>query len=436
MTNSARTLLIIGGLDETVATAKRLGLRVLLVQHPTKVTAEQGRLADVVRVLDYTDWSALEPVVRDLHEAPGFAAALSLTEPGLEAAGRINDMFDLGGTGYEVVHRFRDKAAMRRHLAGRDPAAVAAAPLRDLADMAAFAERHGYPFVVKPTDATASIAVFRVQCPADADLVWSTVEHLRGTRTDRISSLFVLRDFLMEEYVHGPEYSVESFSSAGRHVVVTVTEKFTEEGHFAELGHAVPARIDERRWEEVCACVGRFLDLMGLRDGVCHTEVRIDRDGPRIIESHNRFGGDAIPELVRGAYGVDLTELAVGGPFGLVPDLPDRPVARAGASSRFIVGEPGRVVSVDGVDRARAQDGVLAVRITARPGDEVRTLRDNWDRLGLVAVTGADTTAAINRAADVVDDTVAITVARAGGDTYRARVADIGGRAAMVVASA
>jgi hypothetical protein len=234
---------------------------------------------------------------------------------------------------------------------------------------------------------------------------------------------------MMEEYIDGPEYSIESFSFAARHVVVTITEKFTDADHFAELGHAIPARLPEPVWAEVRAAVGHFLDLMGFTDGVCHTEVKLSARGPVVVESHNRYGGDAIPDLVLGAYGIDLTTLAVGWPFGLVDELPDRPVPRAGACTRFIVGDPGRVVSVDGAERARTRPGVLALRITAKPDDTVRSLRDNWDRLGLVAVTGADTGAAIRNGADLIRDAIRIPILGPDGVTrpaYAAAVAEHG----------
>jgi biotin carboxylase len=420
------TLLLVGANDEAVRKAKELGLHVLLLQYPGKVTAEQEELADLIRVVDYTDWAAVEPVVKELRETPGFAVAHSLTEPGLENAARVNDLFALGGTGFEVTRRFRDKLAMRRHLAGHDPLAVAAAPLDHAGDLAAFGSRHGYPFIVKPTDATASIGVFRVDRPEDTGRVWDAVERLRGTRTDRVSTLFVLRDFLMEEYVEGPEFSVEAFSFAGRHVVVAITEKFVDPEHFAELGHAVPARLETRAQDRICAGVGRFLDRVGLRDGVTHTEVRLGARGPVVIESHNRVAGDAIPELVRGAYGIDLTKYAFGWPFGLVTALSGRPEAHAGASTRFVVSGPGRVESIDGVDKAVELDDVLAVRISAKPGDVVHALRDNWDRLGLVAVTGRDTTAAIERGAELIRDTLQIRVATDDGESRLAHVAEVG----------
>lgn len=423
--NPDTTLLLVGANDEAVRKAKELGLHVLLLQHPSKLTAEQEELADLTRVVDYTDWAAVEPVARELRQTPGFTVALSLTEPGLENAGRINDLFDLGGTGFDVTRRIRDKWAMRQHLAELDPAAVGAAPLHHREDLDAFGARHGYPFIVKPTDATASIGVFRVEGPEDAERVGAEVERLRGTRTDRVSTLFVIQDFLMEEYVDGPEYSVESFSFAGRHVIVAITEKFVAPDCFAELGHAVPARLEVPAQEQVRESVSRFLDLIGIRDGVCHTEVRISARGPAVIESHNRVAGDAIPELVRGAYGIDLTTYALGWPFGLVPELPDRPEAHAGASTRFLVSGPGRVESVDGVDEALRQEGVLDIRITAKPGDTVRSLRDNWDRLGLVAVTGPDATAAIRRGAELIRDTIEIRVVGDDGETRLAHVAEL-----------
>ncbi|GAA4823211.1 ATP-grasp domain-containing protein [Streptomyces ziwulingensis] len=424
--NRDRTLLLVGANDETVQKAAALGLHVLLLQHPSKLSAEQERLADRTLVLNYTDWDEVRPAAEELWTAPGFGAALSLTEAGLENAGRINDLFGLGGTGYEVAKRIRDKWAMRLHLAGLDPAAVAAAPLLKREDLDAFAARHGFPFIVKPADGTASLGVFRVGAPEDADRVWAEVERLRGTRTDRISTLFVLQDFLMEEYVDGPEFSVETFSFAGRHVVVAITEKFVDPRHFAELGHAVPARLDPAAAEQVRERVGGFLDLVGIRDGVCHTEVRIGARGPAVIESHNRVAGDAIPELVRGAYGIDLVTYALGWPFGLVPELPGPPAAKAGASTRFLVGDPGRVESVSGVEEALSRTDVLDVRLSVAPGDAVRALKDNWDRLGLVAVTGPDATTAIRRGAELIRDTVEIRIARDGGGSARARVAETG----------
>jgi biotin carboxylase/MFS family permease len=422
MSTDRRTLLLVGGTDDHVRKAKALGLRVVLLQHPTKSTPVQAETADEHVLVDYTDWPVLRALVEENRRAWDFDAVLSLTEAGVENAARLSDLYGGAGTPHAVTALLRDKAAMRRHLAANDPDALGARLLRTRGDLEDFGARYGHPFVVKPTAATASFGVFRVDSPDDVDAVWSKVSALRGRSTDRGSTLFTVEEFLMEEFVDGPEFSVESFSAAGRHVIVAVTEKFVEPATFTELGHVVPARLGPEDEDAVRACVTRFLRTVGLTDGTCHTEVRLGARGPVVIESHNRAGGDAIVNLVEAAYGVDLVSLALARPFGLAGELPDRPEARAGASTRFLVADPGTVVSVAGAQEAARADGALVVRVTAEPGRTVRGLQDNWDRLGLVAAEGADATAAIEQAARVAE-ALRIDVRGTDGTVRPARLA-------------
>lgn len=420
------TLLLIGSNDEVIDKAKALGLRVVLCQHPNKITARQRQLADELHAVDFTDWAALEPLVRRVRQLTGFTVAISLTEAGVENAARVNDLFGLGGASHEVVRLTRDKWAMRQHLAKTDPDAVPASRLTSQQDLAAFGSRYGYPFIVKPVDATASFAVFRVDSPAQLPTVWEAVERLRGTNIERSQYPFRINEFVIEEFIDGPEFSVESFSFGGRHVIVAVTEKFVEAASFTELGHVLPARLAPEQEDGIRLAVSRFLDHLGLRDGVAHTEVRVGARGPAVIETHNRPGGDAIPDLVQGAYGIDLISYALGWPFGLVAELPNRPEPARAASTRFLVSPVrGVIESVSGVTEARAHPEVLNIQLTAKAGDPVRPVRDNWDRLGLVAVTGPDPEAAMERGAQIARELLAIRITAEDRSEHLARVAEI-----------
>jgi biotin carboxylase len=418
-----KTLLLVGGTDDIVRKAKALGLRVLVLQHPQRITEAPCPSADVLRIVDYTDLAAVEAVARELHRSPGFAAAVSFNEPALEAAGHVNDLFGLGGTGLAVTRRMRDKRAMRRALAGTGLAPVGAAPLVRPGDIDSFADRYGYPLIVKPADGTASYGVFRLNGPRDAESVWQRVTALRGRRMEHATMPLAVGDFLIEQYVDGPEYSVECFSFAGRHVLIGITEKLTADEHFAELGHLLPARLDEHARTAVRAAVSGLLDAVGLRDGLSHTEVRLGPDGPAIIETHNRHGGDGIDRLVHGVYGIDLASYAVGWPFRLVPELPDRPVPARGACTVMLTAGPGQVESITGAGDLAAEPDVLAFQLWVKPGDTVRPLRDNWDRLAMVVVTGADAGAAYRRAGQLVRDTLSIQVREADGTVRPARIA-------------
>jgi biotin carboxylase len=180
-----KTLLLVGHKTETVRRAKALGLHVVLLQHKSKLDREQLELADVTFLVDYTKWSVVRPLVEAVHRIWGVDAALSLTEPGLDIAGRINDLLGLGGTSFEVSHRLRDKWVMRRHLAAMGQATIGAALVSDRESLAAFGADHGYPFIVKPTDMTAGWGVLPVAGPGDVDRVWGDVQHLRETGVTR-----------------------------------------------------------------------------------------------------------------------------------------------------------------------------------------------------------------------------------------------------------
>ncbi|MFV0457618.1 MAG: ATP-grasp domain-containing protein [Actinomycetales bacterium] len=418
------TLLLVGGTDETLVTAADLGIRVLLLQHPSKITDVQRDAAHQVQVLDFVDWQHVAPAAANWWRQVGFDAVLSLTEPGLENAGRLNDLYRTGGTGYQVAHRFRDKQAMRAHLADDPRLAVRSRTVTTRADLWACPDALGYPFIVKPSDGTASLGVRIVHSPDDLEDAWQHIRRLRGSRTDRVSTLFVLGDFVAEEYLPGPEYSVEAFSFAGRHVVVSVTEKLCSPGSFTELGHLVPGRIAAAQRAEVTATVQDFLTAMGLRDGVSHTEVKVGPSGVRVVEGHNRPAGDAIPSLVRAAYDVDLIRLSLAWPFGLAPALAESPRPRGGACTRFLVGEPGRVARICGSGDLGAEPGVITWQLTTEEGATVRPLADNWDRLGLLAVRAGTASAAYRQAADVLSRNLRVEIVTSEGRLSHARLAE------------
>jgi biotin carboxylase len=409
-------LLVVGGRHDTVRKAAGLGLRVVVLQHKDHFSAATAALADAVILADYTDWPTVEPLVAAAHKVYGFTAAVSLTEPALEVAGRINDMFGLGGTSYATAHLLKDKLAMRRHLAAAGGVAAAASvPAEEIVSeesLRDFGARYGYPFVVKPADAAGSVGVQRVGEPGQVPRAWAAIVGLRARTDLRQQTFLTVGRHLAETYVEGPEYSVEAFSFDGRHVVVAVTEKLTEDGSFVELGHAEPARVDPGVEARMVRVTEALLDAVGLRDGASHTEVKLSPDGPVIIEGHNRVGGDRIVDLLELAYGVDFELLTVAWPFRLAEPLAGRPPAACAAATLFLTPPPGTVREVAGVEEVRAHPGVFAADVTVRAGDVVRA-GSNWDRAGQIVVTAPDTGAALALCEDLAAR-IQITVSSSG----------------------
>ncbi|MBA0051707.1 ATP-grasp domain-containing protein [Streptomyces sp. AJS327] len=384
------SILIVGGRPETLLKARRLGLRTLSLQHMDRLLPAHAEAADALFLVEYGDWEQTRPLIESAHRAYGFSRVVSLAEQCMVTVGRINDLLGLPGTSEEVALLFKDKLAMRRRMAERGVPTVAAETVEDATGIRKFGAEHGYPVVLKPIGSTGSRGVEIIESEEAVEAAWTRTWEL-SQRTDLVfGKFFPVGDrFLVEEYVGGPEYSVESCSFDGRHSVVGIVEKHTR--GVVEMGHAVPARISAESDAEITDHVCDFLDAMGLRDGVAHTEIKVGPNGPRVIESHDRISGDRIFDLVLGAYDIDLELYAVGAPFGLLPELPRRPRAVGAAATRFLTAEPGKVVGFHGTDEVLAHPSLIDLDISVKVGDTAPVVRDNLDRSGQVLVRGADT---------------------------------------------
>ncbi|WP_406727111.1 ATP-grasp domain-containing protein [Streptomyces sp. GD-15H] len=390
---SAERVLIIGGRIDNVRKAVEQGLGVVYLQQPGQFTPEHASLVDAAFLVDFADWSVVEPVVTAAHKAYGFSRVATTGEAGVEVAGRINDLLGLGGVSYDVAKLLRDKLSMREHLARVGATTVSAAEVTDRAALEAFGAAHGYPFIVKPVDGIASLGIQLVRGPEEVAAAWERIVELRGS-DHQFVRFFPMDRFVAESYVQGPEFSVEAFTFEGRHVIVALTEKLTH-GNFVEAGHVIPARIDAADERAIEAAVVEFLDAVGVVHGPTHTELRLSPDGPRVIESHNRPGGDRIRDLVEAAYGFDMEAYTVAWPCDGLPAPTERPALLRAAATRFLTAEPGVVSRTEGAEEARALEGVLDVDLSVSVGDEVGALRSSWDRIGQVIAVGGDADAAL-----------------------------------------
>ncbi|MEV6328788.1 ATP-grasp domain-containing protein [Streptomyces sp. NPDC051909] len=391
---STKRLLLIGGYTDHLLKAARAsgGAEIVWCQFPEEIRPEHADLASEIFPVDFTDWEQLRPVVEKAYEQGAFDAVVSLTEPGLDPAARVNDLLGLGGTGYEVSHRFTDKWLMRRRLAeaaAPGAAVVGAELVTDRDGMAEFGARYGYPFIVKPTSGTASFGVVKVNGPEEVEGAWQEVCRLRDSGHPLIGAYDIDR-FIMEEFVEGPLCSAEAFSFDGHHVVMAITEAITEESNHVHVGHVMPARLTPELEAAVVRATCEFLDALGYRDGASHTEFKLSPRGPVIIESQNRVGGALLTDMVESVYGTSPQELAFSWALGLVPPMTERPAGRGGAASWLIVAEPGRVREVRGLDEVRGAASTLGVDLWVGPGDVIRSFDGQWDGLGHVA-SRADT---------------------------------------------
>lgn len=125
---------------------------------------------------------------------------------------------------------------------------------------------------------------------------------------------------LVEEYIPGREFSVESLSFRGKHQVIQITDKENSgPPHFVELGHHQPSTVDDAVKARIMECIGKILDSVGFTDGASHVEMKYDPDTDRLflIEINCRGGGDHISDTLVGLstdcdYSKEIIDIALG----------------------------------------------------------------------------------------------------------------------------
>lgn len=162
-----------------------------------------------------------------------------------------------------------------------------------------------YPVIVKPTDRSGSRGITRVECEEE---LYPAILRAIGQSFEKKA--------IVEEYIEGAEYSVETISYQGKHTLLAITKKYTTgDPHYIEVGHLEPAPLSMQLKEKVKETVFAALDALKVEYGAGHSELRIDGKGNvRIIEIGSRMGGDCI--------GSDLVPLSTEQDFvGMVVDV-------------------------------------------------------------------------------------------------------------------
>jgi len=162
-------------------------------------------------------------------------------------------------------------------------------------------ELKDFPYIVKPVDSSASRGVVEVH----------DSEQLKEAVT-AACELSRSGNAIVESFIYGKEFSVETLTQNGETHIIQITEKLTrgeDKGYFVEDTHIEPARISEIEAEAIRKEVLRAAKAVGVDNCPTHTEIKLWDSKPYIIEMACRLGGDYITsDLVPLSTGISMME--------------------------------------------------------------------------------------------------------------------------------
>lgn len=299
----------------------------------------------------------------------------------------------------EAVRAVKDKADLRARMAAFAPVRFAVA--HTLSEAQAALDVTGLPAVFKPRALGGSAGVRLVTSSDEVSAAFADAATARiGSTRSRYDGV------LIEEYVDGPEFSVDSVTANGVTTPVLVAEKHTGLApYFEETGHVVPEAPGSLP-PGTLELIRQAHVVAGLDNVVSHAEVRASPGGPRLIELNARLGGDLIPYLGMLASQVDLPGAAAQIALGQVPVI--RPAPSGAAAVRFIY--PGQDIRFTAAVLRRDDSDYPGLRLfhdLAHAGQELRLPpRGYMSRLAAIVVSGASRAECIARLDAVASDVI------------------------------
>ena len=317
------------------------------------------------------------------------AAVVAADTPMLVLAAAVAARMGLPHNPVDAVLNATDKTRQRQRWA----AAGVAQPKFEIVPAAApegairqAAEAVGFPCVVKAVSLSASQGILRADDQAAAVTAARRIRQvLAAARRPATEPL------LVEEYLPGPELSIDGLLAGGDLTVTAVFDKpHTPDGPtFEETLLVTPSRLPGPVLRAAIRTAGHAARTLGLTGGPVHAELRIgDRGGqarPAMLELAARSIGGLCSRALRFPGGKTLEELVLANALGQpAPTLGDDDPARPSGVFMLPVPRPGVLRAVYGCASAAAVPGITGLTITIPVGQRVLPLPDGDRYLGFI----------------------------------------------------
>ncbi|MBK0372954.1 ATP-grasp domain-containing protein [Streptomyces sp. RB110-1] len=308
--SGAGSVVVLGGRSEReFAIVRELGYRVVLVDEQVPWHCMPWVDAHVDVALD--DREAVADAIRAELQGEAPVAVLTHTEPRLPLMAYLSRLLVDRPRGLDeaAASNCRDKWRTRTVLSEAGLPVPRFALVTTVEEAVAAADGIGYPVIVKPRDGAGA---FGVRCCSDERELSSALGALFDAPAGPLGGA------LVEEYVDGPEYAVQTLTQKAETSVLSVfRQRMTSPPVFVELGYEHPSGLPPAELDELEALVGDVLATLGLRDWISHTQIRRGPEGFRVIEVNARRPGGRLVEMTTAVSGIDMTEAVARQALGL-----------------------------------------------------------------------------------------------------------------------
>ncbi len=352
---------------------KELGTKVSAIgmMGRDKLSAEAARLLDGYRHCDrMMDGDAVLRAARELGK-PAFDRIETIDEPLVDVAAALRDSLGVPGPTLATARLCRDKVAMKEFLRQRDIPCAQSGAVHTTDEAHAFAERWGYPLILKPVAGFGSLRTFRCGDAAELD---KALQQLKPNKKQPVA---------IEEFIEGHEGFFDSMIDGdgvrhefAAHYYPGCLEATQQRWISPQI--AVTNRLDQSGYDELRALNRRVIAALGIQNAATHMEWFFGPKGLKFSEIGARPAGEKIWDMYRVANEFDVYRewaLAILGRPG-----EQQPSRRFAAGSIQIRPDrDGKIVGHRGLEAARQRCGEwIYEQSVPAPGTPTKSLEKGW----------------------------------------------------------
>lgn len=360
---------------DVIEKAKSMGYYVLAVDGNPK--APGFNVADKAICADIVNEETMLKNARDEH-VDGVIHPCS--EVSMAVMGRINDELGLSGISREQAICATNKHLMRKAFEKGNAPSPKSILAQDAEDAwSRLQSEFDTDAILKPSRNSGSRGIAKVSRNMDkGDFIRAYDEALSESRDHSV---------LIEQFIEGPEFSIEMIVWQGEIHVLTVTDKKTTGApHFVELGHNQPSCFSATDVETLKAAAVAGVRALGVNNCACHAEAKLMNGKAYLMEVGARLGGDFIStELTHLSTGIDMVAAAIDVALGVEPDLSAKEEPK-GVCIRYFCPKPGKLVSISNTEVLN-NPHVYLWEIYPKEGDVIPAVTSSLCRSGHVIVT-------------------------------------------------
>jgi biotin carboxylase len=304
------------------------------------------------------------------------SAIVSFIDPYCHTASLLSREYGLKYFSSNAISAMLDKTKTREALA-ETPYSLSYHIAEDSADAPNFNPAQALPLILKSPLSTGS---------KDVRLA-STAEQYK-TGLNQLRKKYPNAPVLIESFLDGPQYLVETLTIGGRvNIVAIIEQEITFSGRFIVTGYKMVLE-DNEFFGSLKKAAKSIVSALGMEEGPCHLELRHSGRQWRLIEANPRISGGAMNLLIETSFGLNLAKETLKCALGLPADM-DYKHRKETFLQYIVVPRGGALLKVTGKNAAQNSPEVVRVYVKPKRGSMLVPPVSMSHRYAYVMATGA-----------------------------------------------